>query len=65
MGSSQDSTRDAAWVISIVGCFWLLAAFLPLLIFTSFYQRLAVRIMDALEDPALLEDRGKSKLTSR
>jgi hypothetical protein len=52
--SAQGSAEGAAWVISILGWFWVLAAVFLLLIFTSFYQRVAVGIMDALDEPALL-----------
>ena len=52
--SARGSAQGAAWVISILGWFWVLAAVFLLLIFTSFYQRVAVGIMDALDEPALL-----------
>jgi hypothetical protein len=56
--SAHGSAQGAAWVISIVGWFWVLAAVFLLLIFTSFYQRIATGIMDALDDPALLRGLG-------
>jgi len=52
--SARGSAERAAWVISILGWFWVLAAVFLLLIFTSFYQRVAAGIMDALDEPALL-----------
>jgi hypothetical protein len=51
---AQGSTQWAALVVSILGWLWLLAAVFLLLIFTSLYQRIAVRIMDALDDSAVL-----------
>ncbi len=56
--SAQDSAQGAAWVISILGWFWVIAAVFLLLIFTSFYQRLAVGIMHALDGAALLRALG-------
>ncbi len=52
--SAHGATQPGAWVISIVGWFWALAAFFLLLIFTSFHQRIAGGILDALDDLALL-----------
>jgi hypothetical protein len=56
--SAQGSAQGAAWVIAIVGWLWLLAAVFLLLIFTSFYQKIALGIMDALDDPAVLRALG-------
>ena len=56
--SAQGSAQGAAWVISIVGWLWALAAVFLLLIFTSFYQRIALGIMDALDDSAVLRFLG-------
>ena len=56
--SAQGSAQGAAWVISIVGWLWALAAVFLLLIFTSFYQKIALGIMDALDDSALLRALG-------
>ena len=56
--SARDSAQGAAWVISIVGWLWALAAVFLLLIFTSFYQKIALGIMDALDDSALLRVLG-------
>ena len=56
--SAQGSAQGAAWVISILGWFWVLAAVFPLLIFTSWYQKLAGGILDALDDSALLRVLG-------
>ena len=52
--SAQSSAQGAALVISILGWLWMLAAVFLLLIFTSLYQRIAVRIMDLLNDSAVL-----------
>ena len=52
--SAHASTQELAWVISTVGWLWVLAAVFLLLIFASFYQRMALGIMDALEDAALV-----------
>jgi hypothetical protein len=56
--SAHGSALGAAWVISIVGWLWALAAVFLLLVFTSFYRRIALRIMDALDDWALLRAIG-------
>ena len=56
--SAHDSTQGAARVISIVGWIWALAAVFLLLIFTSFHQRIARGILDALDDLALLRVLG-------
>ena len=56
--SAHGSAQGAAWVISILGWLWALAAVFLLLIFTSFYQRIASGIMDALDDSALLRGLG-------
>jgi hypothetical protein len=52
--SAQGAAQGAAWVISILGWFWALAAVFLLLIVTAFYQRVAVGILDVLDEPALL-----------
>ena len=54
IASAQSSTRWEALVVSILGWLWLLAAVFLLLIFTSLYQRIAVVIMNALDDSAVL-----------
>ena len=54
ISSAQSSAQGAALVISILGWLWMLAAVFLLLIFTSFYQKIALGIMDALDDSALL-----------
>jgi hypothetical protein len=56
--SAQSSAQGAALVISILGWLWVLAAVFLLLIFTTLYQRVAVGIMDALDDPPLLRALG-------
>ena len=56
--SAHGSNQGTAWVISIVGWLWALAAVFLLLIFTSFYQRIALGIMDALDDSAVLRFLG-------
>jgi hypothetical protein len=52
--SAHGSAQGPAWVISILGWLWALAAVLLLLIFTSSYRRMALGIMDVLDDAALL-----------
>jgi hypothetical protein len=56
--SAHGSAQGAAWVISIIGWLWVLAAVFLLLIFTSFYQNIALGIMDALDDSAVLRFLG-------
>jgi hypothetical protein len=58
IASAQSSAQGAAWVISIVGWFWALAAVFLLLIFTSFYRQIALGIMDALDDRAVMRVLG-------
>jgi hypothetical protein len=55
--SSQGADQAAAWVISILGWLFLLATVI-LLIFTSFYQKLALGVMDAVDDPWVLRFLG-------
>ena len=56
--SAQSSAQGAALVISILGWLWMLAAVFLLLIFTSAYQQIAMGIMDALDDLAVLRVLG-------
>jgi hypothetical protein len=56
--AASGSDQGAAWVISILGWLWLLAAVFLLLIFTSLYQRFALGILDALDDPAVMRVLG-------
>jgi len=56
--AANGSEQGAAWVISIVGWLWLLAAVFLLLSFTSLYQRIALRILDALDEPAVMRVLG-------
>jgi hypothetical protein len=56
--SAHGSAQGAAWVVSIVGWLWLLAAVFLLLIFTSFYRQIALGIMDALDDSAVMRFLG-------
>jgi hypothetical protein len=56
--SAQGSAQGASLVIYIVGWLWVLAAVFLLLIFTSLYQRIAVVIIDALDDSAVLRVLG-------
>jgi hypothetical protein len=56
--AASGSDQGAAWVISVVGWFWLLAAVFLLLSFTSLYQRIALGILDALDDPAVMRVLG-------
>jgi hypothetical protein len=56
--AASGSDQGAAWVISILGWFWLLAAVFLLLIFTPLYQRIALVIMDVLDDPTVMRVLG-------
>ena len=58
ISSAQDSTQGAALVVSILGWIWMLMAVFLLLIFTSLYQRIAARMMEALDESALLRWSG-------
>jgi hypothetical protein len=55
--SSQGADQGAAWFISILGWLFLLATVF-LLIFASFYQKLALGVMDAVDDPVVLRFLG-------
>ena len=56
--SAHGAAQGAAWVISILGWLWMLVSVFLVLIFTSFYQRIALGIMDALDDSAVLRVLG-------
>jgi hypothetical protein len=58
ISSAQGSAQGASLVVYIVGWLWALAAVFLLLIFTSLYQRIAVGIMNALDDSAVLRVLG-------
>ena len=55
--AAHGAEQDAAWVISILGWLFLFATVF-LLIFTSFYQKIALGFMDAVDDPAVLRVLG-------